>query len=132
MKRFFMAKLAALALLLLAGPTALASHVAPGDLSWNYNFAASPVAIVADDGASTVSLTNEPSGLAVGTSDVVATNLKVQSSATVGSPATLTSTGAYTLTLALSAVDEGTTFSETITFSGKLGGSFHASGANVT
>jgi hypothetical protein len=78
-----------------------------------------------------VTFTNEPTKNAVGSSDIVATNLRVISSATASAPDTITgSNGNYTLSLQLS-VDNLPTPAPLV-FSGKLGGSFSAENANVT
>lgn len=132
MNRLLMVQLAALALILFGGNRAEAAPIPASSLSWNYNFSASPMAIYADDAVSFVQLTNEPTGTAVGTSDIVATNIKVFSAAPVGSPAQLGSGGAYSLTLVISALDNGTPYSASLTFTGKLGGSFSQGAANVT
>src|SRR5262249_52064437 len=77
-----------------------------------------------------VSFTNQPAQTASGNSDTVATNLKANSLAAPGSPDTLSGTGAYTLTLSLTDSTSGAT--GTLTFTGKLSGSFSKDSANIT
>src|SRR5262245_42621629 len=67
---------------------------------WGYNWERSPAAVLAGTGG--VSFTNEPLKAAVGSSDIVATNLKVFSTAAATAPDVLSgSTGMYTLTLTI-------------------------------
>jgi hypothetical protein len=117
--------LAALVLLLFAGARANADFI-----QWSYNWNINPISVLSDSGNGSVSFTNQPAQSASGNSDTVATNLKANSLASVASPDTLNSTGAYTLTLALTDTASGQ--SGTLTFSGKLSGSFSKDSANIT
>jgi len=148
MKRFLTAHVSALTLVLIAVTAAPADIVSPDQLSWTYNFA--PVvpgthnalpAVTADPkpggGVAGVTFTNELTQTATGSSDVVATNLRVFSSSAAGSPDTLTyhgnpgDSGAYGLMLTISTPDG----SKTLTFTGGLstmpGKGFSAESANI-
>jgi len=148
MKRFLTAHVSALALVLVAVTVAPAEQVSPDLLQWTYNFA--PVApgthnllpaVTADSqpghGIAGVTFTNEPNQVATGSSDIVATNLRVFSSAMAKKPDTLTyngnptDSGAYGLTLTISTPDG----SKTVTFTGGLytepGKGFSAESANI-
>jgi hypothetical protein len=116
---------AALALLLLAGARANADFI-----EWSYNWDRNPVSVLSDSGNGSVAFTNEPLKNATGSSDTVATNLKASSLAPASAPDTLNNTGAYTLTLTLTDTASGATGS--LTFKGKLGGTFSADSANIT
>jgi len=117
-KRFLTAPVAALAVLLL-GTFAHASNLPPNQIAWSYNWAPSAPAVLATGNPSAgVTFTNEPDKVAVGSSDVVASNLRVFSAATAALPDVITSTGNYTLSLKLSANDGGNVFTQTLTFSG--------------
>ncbi|MFO0842182.1 MAG: PEP-CTERM sorting domain-containing protein [Gemmataceae bacterium] len=131
MNRSFTVKLAAAALALLGG-VAQAAPITPGKLQWTYNFSPGSPSVISDTSASAyVQLTNEPTKAAVGTSDIVATNLRVFSAATAAAPDVLSTNGAYALTLVLSTIDDGTPYSTSMTFDGKLTGTFSAESANV-
>jgi hypothetical protein len=133
MKRSFSVKLAALALALLGGTTAQATPVSAANLQWTYNFSPGSPSVVSDTNASAyIGLTNEPTKAAVGSSDIVATNLRVFSAATAAAPDTLMTGGNYSLTLVLSTVDDGVPYSTSMTFNGKLAGTFSAESANIT
>ena len=133
MNRLFSAPLAALALTLAFSAGVQAAPLDPTQIQWSYNFAPGAPAVTADGNpAAGVTFTNEPTGFAVGSSDVVATNLRIFSAASSGTPDVLSSSGAYTLVLNLATVEDGFTYSGSLTFSGKLGGSFSKESANVT
>jgi hypothetical protein len=117
--------LAALALLLCAVANARADFI-----QWSYNWDISPISVLSDSGNGSVSFTNQPTQTAEGSSDTVATNLKANSLAAPATPDTLNSTGNYALTLQLTDTASGQ--SGTLTFSGKLGGSFSKDSANIT
>jgi hypothetical protein len=117
--------LVALALLVLAGNGARADFI-----QWSYNWNINPISVLSDSGNGSVSFTNQPAQTASGNSDTVATNLKANSLAAPASPDTLNNTGAYSLTLALTDSTSGQ--SGTLTFSGKLSGSFSKNSANIT
>lgn len=131
MKRSLLAFASAAALLCLGGTPARASQATAPDVGWSYNFTPSQSFISADSpGSGTVSFTNEPTKTATNSSDVVVTNLRVSSTATPNSPDTLSTNGAWKVGLTLT--DSASGASTTMTFSGKLGGSFSASNSNIT
>jgi hypothetical protein len=114
------------AALFLVGTTARADFI-----DWSYNWERNPVS-VASGGAGTggVSFTDEPTKMATGSSDVVATNIRVFSSATAQNPDVLPAGSTYTLKLTLT--DKASGASSTLSFGGTLSGTFSASNANVT
>jgi hypothetical protein len=115
---------AALGALFAAGATARADQI-----SWMYNWDRSPVSVAAGSGG--VAFTNEPSGTATGNSDIVATNMKVFSSAPVATPDVFAPTaGHYQLFLTLTDKLSGQVGH--LTFSGQLQGQFSLANANVT
>jgi hypothetical protein len=134
MKRLFTAHLSAVALLLAVGAGAQAGPMPPG-ISWTYNWTPGAPSVTADGSpppAAGVTFTNEPTKNAVGNSDIVATNLRVFSSATAANPNVLSTNGAYSLALTLSVNDNGHPFSTTLSFTGKLSGTFSSESANVS
>lgn len=132
MKRFLAAHVSALALLLIVGAGARASMIPPDQIQWTYNFEPSGPAVLATGNSSAgVTFTNEPTKAAVGSSDIVATNLRVFSTALANAPDMIS--GAYSLKLTLSALDSNNMpVSGSLTFAGNLGGSFSKESANVT
>jgi len=127
MKRLF-SPIAALALLLAASAGAKADPI-----QWTYNWTPGSPAVTADGNPGAgVTFTNEPSNGATGNSDIVATNLRVFSAAPASVPDVLNSQGAYSLVLTLSTVENSQTLSGSLTFAGKLGGSFSKESANVS
>ncbi len=136
MKRFLTAPVSALALLLLAGAAARATPIPANTIQWTYNFGPAAPAVLADGNPSAgVTFTNEPTKAATGNSDVVATNLRVFSTATAASPDTITGpNGNYSLTLTLSTTDINGTHTGSLTFTGTLAdpnSSFSSENANV-
>jgi hypothetical protein len=132
MKQYVTAPLVALGLLLLAGTAAQATPT-PSTIQWSYNFSPAAPAVFADNNPSaSVSFTNEQTHFATGSSDVVATNLRVASVAPIASPDKLVTNGGYSLHLTLGEVENGQTNTANLTFTGKLSGSFSASSSNVT
>ena len=125
MKRSLTLLVPAFALLLGAGARARADQV-----QWTYNWDRSPVSVLSDSGNGSVLFTNEPTKQAVGSSDTVATNLKASSLAASSHPDTLTSSGAYKLTLTLTDTTSGQ--SGVLSFLGKLSGTFSKDNANIT
>lgn len=124
--------LPALALMLAVGTGVQASMIPPDSIQWTYNWAPSAPAVLADSNPSAgVTFTNEPTKTAVGSSDIVATNLRIFSTATAAAPEVLISNGAYSLTLTLTMTEGATTYQEVLNFSGKLSGTFSAENANV-
>jgi hypothetical protein len=133
MKRLLTAPAAAIAVMLALGAGgAKAAAIPPSSVAWNYNFSPGAPAITADGNSSAgVTFTNEPTKVAVGSSDLVASNLRVFSSATSAAPDVLTSGGAYSLNLQLSLNDNGTPITKTLTFTGKLSGTLSAESVNL-
>lgn len=129
MKRFVFATATALGLLWLVGTPAWAGS-AVADVGWSYNFTPSQSAVYSDSGSGSVTFTNEPTKSATNSSDVVVTNLRVSSTASADSPDKLTTSGAWKVTLVLTDTASGS--SDTMTFSGKLGGTFSQTNANIT
>src|SRR6266851_3997934 len=116
---------AALALTLLAQ-----SHLRADFVSWTYNFGRSPLAVPADGaGTGGLSLTDESTHQADGTSDIVATNIRAFSSAPRTHPDTFTNSP-YSLSLFLK--DNASGLSTTLTFHGVFNGFISATSANVT
>jgi hypothetical protein len=113
---------APLLFLLAAGTQARA-----GNIDWTYNWDRSPAAVLAGTGG--VSFTNEPTKAATNSSDIVATNLKVFSTASPTSPDQIGTGGGYTLTLTLTDTASGQ--SHIFMWKGQLTGSFSQSSANV-
>jgi hypothetical protein len=110
----------------------LGGSVRADQIAWTYSWQRNPVSIAADgDGTGGVSLTNEATPKdAAGNSDIVATNLRIFSSASPNLPDSLVTGGAYTLTLTLT--DSASGQSGTATFTGKLSGTFSANNSNLT
>ncbi len=127
MKRF-LSLIASTAVLLLAG----ASSVRAESIPWTYSWQRDPVSIAADGvGTGGVSLTSEAQPKsAAGNSDIVATNLRIFSSATADNPDKLVTNGAFSLALTLTDNTSGN--SGTLTFTGKLSGTFSAGSSNLT
>jgi hypothetical protein len=134
MKRFLTAHVAALAVLLLASTFVQAGGVDPSSVPWTYNFMPGAPAVLADGNpAAGITFTNEPTGHAIGNSDIVASNLRVFSAAPGGSPDTLTgNSGAYSLALGITTQDAmGNNLNGTLTFHGTLTGTFSSQNSNV-
>jgi hypothetical protein len=109
---------------LLAAGAARASLV-----PWSYNWEPNTAAVLSDNGLSKITMKDEPSGTAVGTSDIVATNLKVVSSADPNNPDTFTAK-AYTLTVKLTDSNSHTTGS--LAFTGAFNGTVSSQSSNLT
>jgi hypothetical protein len=129
MKRSLLTFATAAGLLCLAAAPAWATPTTP-QIQWSYNFTPSQSFVSSDSGSGTVAFTNEPTKSATNSSDVVVTNLRVSSTASPTNPDTFTSNGAWKVSLTLT--DSASGASNTMTFTGKLGGSFSASNSNVT
>jgi len=113
-------------LLFFAGTSVRADPIA-----WTYNFTPSVNSLAADPpGTGGVSLTNEPTKNAINSSDVVITNLKDFSTAPAANPDKLSTGGAYAVTLVLT--DSLSGEHATLTFTGKLSGTFSANNSNIT
>src|SRR6266852_2661775 len=115
----------------LVAVTAFAVSTARADfVPWTYNFGRSPLAVPADGaGTGGLSLTDESTHQADGTSDIVATNIRAFSSAPRTHPDTFTNSH-YTLTLFLK--DNASGQSTTLVFHGVFNGIISATSANVT
>jgi hypothetical protein len=115
----------AAASLLFAGTTARADLI-----PWTYNWTPSVSAVFSDSpGTGKITLTNEPSGTATGTTDIVATNLKVFSTADPGTPDHFTN-AKYALALTLT--DSQSSKSGTLTFDGEFNGTISAKSSDIT
>jgi spore coat protein U-like protein len=124
MKHIHAASVFALALLLLSSPSAHA-----GLISWTYDWNAGPAAVTAGGGS--ISMSNETTQIAFGNSNVVATNLKVNSTADPKTPDTFTAGGGH-YSLAVDLTDNVSHHSATLFFTGQLQGSFSQYSSNVT
>jgi hypothetical protein len=132
MNRLLTAPAAAIALLLATGASARAVPLPPSAVAWTYNFSPGSPAVTADGNPGAgVTFTNEPNKVAVGNSDIVASNLRVFSAATTAAPDVLTANGAYSLTLQLAINDQGSPFTGSLTFNGKLDGTLSAESTNL-
>jgi phosphoketolase len=99
-------------------------------IPWMYSWSSTPGVIHADaPGTSYVTLTDEPLALAVGDSDIVATNLRTFSTAASNSPDHFTHAN-YSLSLYL--YDPTSHQSKTIVFTGYLDGTLSESNSNIT
>jgi PEP-CTERM motif len=131
MKRSLLAIAFAVGLLVLGGTPAWAGSSTASDVGWTYSFTPGQNFVSADSpGSGTVSFTSEPTKTATNSSDVVVTNLRVSSTASPDTPDTLNSNGAWSVSLKLT--DTGTGLTDTMNFSGKLGGTFSAANSNIT
>jgi hypothetical protein len=96
---------------------------------WNYSWSRSPSDVPADSpGTGYISLTDEGLKSAVGSTDIVATNIKVHSTASADNPDKFTN-APYTLSLYL--VDQASGLNCTLTFTGKFNGSVTALSSNL-
>ena len=127
MKRSTFLFTSAVALLISMGGSLRADFI-----SWTYSWQRDPISVAADSpGTGGVSLTSEalPKN-AVGSSDIVATNLRIFSSASADAPDQLVTGGAYTLSLTLT--DDASGTAGTLTFTGKLSGTFSSNNSLIT
>jgi len=144
MKRLLAALLSAAALHLATAPVARADALpSPDNMSWQYNWEPSTQGLTTPDNPTAgVQLTNEQQKTAVGSSDIVATNLRVFSVADAATPDNFKGKGQYHLTLTLSTQEDTgkkdkngkeifKTFTGKLTFYGALDGTFSAKSANV-
>jgi len=96
---------------------------------WHYSWSRSPTEVPADSpGTGYISLTDESEHKAVGTTDIVATNLTTHSTATADSPDTFTNRS-YALTLNL--FDESGQ-AGALTFTGEFNGTLTDQSSNIT
>ncbi|HTU92926.1 MAG TPA: hypothetical protein VMF69_22790 [Gemmataceae bacterium] len=113
----------ALALLLLTNASAHA------DIIWSYNWTPSTTQIVANAGGSGyLSLTNEPSHSATGSSNTVITNIQAVSTAPSSNPATFNQ---VPISFTLQLQDAASNATSTATFSGYFSGTITGSSSNV-
>jgi len=133
MKRFLSASVCALALVFVAGNGLRAEPILPKDVKWTYNWAPGAPAVTGDGNpAAGVTFTNEPTGDAIGDSDIVATNLRVFSAAPGATPDNITA-GNYKLVLNVTTKDAtDTTVTRALTFTGQLKGAFSKDNSNIT
>jgi hypothetical protein len=116
---------AALGLTLFSQSQASASFV-----PWTYNWTPSTTSISSDvPGTGGLSLTNEPLNHAIGSSDIVVTNIRSFSSAPRTSPDKFTAKP-YSVTLFLQ--DDASGAHANLTFTGAFGGTLSINSANVT
>ena len=97
-------------------------------VDWTYDFTPSTTTVWSDSGNSKINLTNQSSLLAVGTSDVVATQLSVNSAVSDDHPDTFTHKD-YSLSMKLTDLASGAF--TTLTFSGYFQGTVSAHSANI-
>jgi len=132
MKQFLTASVAALALLLTTGMGVRADLTPASGVTWTYNFSPGAPAVYADGNPSAgITFTNESTHAGGSNSNYAASNLSTFSVAPAGSPDVLITNGAYTLSLNLATVDADGVHSGSLTFTGKLTGSFSADNSNV-
>jgi len=115
--------------LLFAGGSARANFV-----EWNYNWfpkvpASPPYKILSDNGESEILLSNEDPGDAAGSSDLVATNIAVSSTATLGNPDKFLANGGFVLQLQLQDAASGE--SASLLFKGKFTGGLSKSNVGL-
>jgi hypothetical protein len=98
-------------------------------IPWKYNWSRSPSVIAADaPGTGSITLTDESLKSAAGDSDIVATNIKVVSTATANNPDVFTNKS-YTLTMLL--LDVESNQSATLAFTGLFNGTVTAFNAKI-
>lgn len=106
------------------------SYASAGFVPWTYNWSRAPLAVSANaPGTGGLTLTDEPINHAVGSSDIVATNIRSFSSAPRTNPDLFTNKP-YTLTLFLQ--DDGSGQHANLVFTGAFSGNLSAVSANIT
>lgn len=109
-----------------------ASPLPPDQVQWKYNWVPGQASVVSDNAPTgAITFTNELPTFATGSSDVVATNLRVASTLPASMPNVMVSNGAYTLNLTLEMMENGVLYTGTHTFSGKLTGTFSSESSLV-
>jgi len=106
-------------------------HLTPAahaSVAWTYDFTPSTTTVWSDNGNSKLVLTNQTPLMAVGTSDVVATQISVVSSADDDTPDTFTK-GDYTLSMKLTDVASGAF--TMLSFTGYFTGTVSAHSTNI-
>lgn len=98
-------------------------------IQWSYNWSRSPDEVFADSpGTGKITLTDEGLRDAIGSSDIVATNIRAYSSASPETPDNFT---AKPYALALYLLDHASGVSSTLTFSGQFDGTLSALSSNI-
>lgn len=98
-------------------------------IQWTYNWSRSPAQVHADSpGTGYISLTDEGTKSATGTSNLVAANLQAHSTATSSNPDVFTD---KTYTLKLFLQDQTSGKSGTIAFTGEFNGTLTANSSNI-
>jgi hypothetical protein len=98
-------------------------------IPWMYNWSSAPKMVMADaPGTGYITLTDEPDRMAVGDSDIVATNLRAFSTASSAMPDHFTNSP-YSLGLKLYDLESGQ--STTVTFTGILNGKLTSESSNI-
>lgn len=137
MKRSFPLLAATLALLL-TGTGVRADPSPVNTVAWTYNFTPNVTTILADGqdphhATGGLTLTNQPQTSAIGTSDVVLTNLQTFSTALPTAPNTISgSNGVWSIGLALTDNSSSGANSTTMTFSGQFAGAFSTGNSVIT
>jgi hypothetical protein len=99
-------------------------------ISWSYNWTPTVSAVPADSpGTGKILLTNEATGSAINSSDIVATDIRTVSTAPYNKPDTFTSAP---YGLALTITDKASNASGTVTFTGVFNGTLTALSSNIT
>lgn len=127
MKRFLVSIASTAGLLLLAGVPAWASPT-PTDVNWTYNFTPTNQLLTSGTGTGSISFSNQPTVSATNNSDVVVTNLRLSSTAGIGSPDSFTNTAWH---VSLQLTDTASGQSTVMNFGGVLNGAFSQFNANV-
>jgi hypothetical protein len=102
---------------------------ARAEIAWTYDFTPGTTVVWSDNSNSKLNLSNQSSYMAVGSSDVVATSIGVDSSASDAHPDTFTNKD-YTLSMKLTDVASGVF--TTLNFTGQFNGTVSAHSANIT
>jgi hypothetical protein len=124
--------LLATALLCLFAADARCDPLPPDAVLWQYDWTPGAANLTADGNPKAgVTFTGESTKTAAGSTDVVATNLQTYSNHGAGSPDTFNVNGTYSLTMNLSLTQDGVTYTDSLTFTGKLNGTFSQDNAQV-
>jgi hypothetical protein len=96
---------------------------------WSYSWTPASGSVAATTGSGSLSLSSEPTGSALGDSNVVATNIKSASTALAGSPDTFVNAG-YTLSMSLTDATSGQT--AMLNFTGLFNGTLSSQSSQLT
>jgi hypothetical protein len=108
---------------------ASAASVRAEQINWSYSWSRTPTEVAADSpGTGKIVLTEESFKEATGSTDIVATNITVESSATASNPDKWTN-ASYSLTLTLK--DDASGEEGTLTFTGQFNGKATADSSNI-